>query len=196
MAKETNAKKRMSNRLFAGIWGTVLALLLIVVLVGNYFALKYTTIITRSLGHTTTKVVTTGEGEGDSDYFTSDFDSHEELVAHQKEFSKQLVAEGVVLMKNSDRVLPMESNQKITLFGIGTAKFLYGGGGSGAIDTTNVLSLKDALEAEGFEVNPEIWAMYEKSENRVGEEIPVEDYTSAVQESVKEYDDAAIVVIS
>ena len=48
MANETNAKKRMSNKAFAGIWGTVLAILLVAVLVGNYFAMKYTTIITRS----------------------------------------------------------------------------------------------------------------------------------------------------
>lgn len=196
MGKEKKAKKRMSNKAFAGIWGTVLAILLVAVLVGNYFAMKYTTIITRSLGHTTTKVVTTGESKSDSNYFTSDFDSHEELVAHQTEFSKQLVAEGVVLMKNNDRILPMDSNQKITLFGIGSAKFQYSGGGSGAIDTTNVLSLKEALEAEGFEVNPKIWSMYEKSENRVGKEIPVEEYNSEVKDSIKDYSDAAIIVIS
>ena len=196
MEKEKKAKKRMSNKAFAGIWGTVLAILLVAVLVGNYFAMKYTTIITRSLGHTTTKVVTTGESKSDSNYFTSDFDSHEELVAHQTEFSKQLVAEGVVLMKNNDRILPMDSNQKITLFGIGSAKFQYSGGGSGAIDTTNVLSLKEALEAEGFEVNPKIWSMYEKSENRVGKEIPVEEYNSEVKDSIKDYSDAAIIVIS
>ena len=95
---EKKAKKRMSNKAFAGIWGTVLAILLIVVLVGNYFAMKYTTIITRSLGHTTTKVTTTGDGSSDNEYFKSDYSSHEELVDHETEFSKQLVAEGIVLM--------------------------------------------------------------------------------------------------
>ena len=103
------AKKRMSNKAFGRLWYTILALLLIVTLVANYFAMKYTTIITRSLGHTTTKVVTTAEGSGDNQYFKSDFASHDELVAHQTEFSKQLVAEGVVLLRNAGNVLPLES---------------------------------------------------------------------------------------
>ncbi|MCD8154218.1 MAG: glycoside hydrolase family 3 C-terminal domain-containing protein [Clostridiales bacterium] len=196
MGNEKKTQKRMGNKVFAGIWGTILAILLVAVLVGNYFAMKYATIITRSLGHTTTEVVSTGEGETDSEYFKSAYDSHDDLVAYETEFSQQLEAEGVVLLKNSDDILPMESGQKITLFGIGSAKFLYSGGGSGAIDTTNVMSLKEALEAEGFEVNPEIWSMYESSENRVEQEISVDDYSSDVVDSIEEYSDAAIIVIS
>ena len=193
---EKKAKKRMSNKAFAGIWGTVLAILLIVVLVGNYFAMKYTTIITRSLGHTTTKVTTTGDGSSDNEYFKSDYSSHEELVDHETEFSKQLVAEGIVLMRNQDNVLPLESGKKISLFGIGSAKFVYSGLGSGAIDTSKTTSLKDALEAEGFQVNPDLYSVYEKSEARVGKEEDPSAYLDSVADSVKEYNDAAIVVIS
>lgn len=193
---EKKAKKRMSNKAFAGIWGTVLAILLIVVLVGNYFAMKYTTIITRSLGHTTTKVTTTGDGSSDNEYFKSDYSSHEELVDHETEFSKQLVAEGIVLMRNQDNVLPLESSKKISLFGIGSAKFVYSGLGSGAIDTSKTTSLKDALEAEGFQVNPDLYSVYEKSEARVGKEEDPSAYLDSVADSVKKYNDAAIVVIS
>lgn len=193
---EKKAKKRMSNKTFAGIWGTVLAILLIVVLVGNYFAMKYTTIITRSLGHTTTKVTTTGDGSSDNEYFKSDYSSHEELVDHETEFSKQLVAEGIVLMRNQDNVLPLERGKKISLFGSGSAKFVYSGLGSGAIDTSKTTSLKDALEAEGFQVNPDLYSVYEKSEARVGKEEDPSAYLDSVADSVKEYNDAAIVVIS
>lgn len=193
---EKKAKKRMGNKAFAGIRGTILAILLIAVLVGNYFAMKYTTIITRSLGHTTTKVTTTGEESGDNEYFKSDYTSHEELVEHETEFSKQLVAEGIVLMRNQDNVLPLESGKKISLFGIGSAKFVYSGLGSGAIDTSKTTSLKDALEAEGFQVNPDLYSVYEKSEARVGKEEDPSTYLDSVADSVKEYNDAAIVVIS
>ena len=102
----------MSNKSFARIWSIVLALLLIATLVANYFAMKYSTIITRSLGHSTSKVVASTE-PGDSEYFKSDFASHDELVAYQKEFSRQLVGEGVVLLRNDDNVLPLESGKKI-----------------------------------------------------------------------------------
>ena len=190
------AKKKMSNKAFGGIWYTILAILLIAALVANYFAMKYSTIITRSLGHTTTKVVTTAAGTGDNEYFKSDYASHDELVAHQTEFSRQLVAEGVVLMRNEDNVLPMETGKKISLFGIGSAKFLYGGLGSGAIDTSKCLSLKDAMEAEGFQVNPTLYKVYEDSKSRVGKEEDPSTYLSSVEASVKEYSDAAIIVLS
>ena len=73
-------------------------------------------------------------------------------------------------MRNQDNVLPLESGKKISLFGIGSAKFVYSGLGSGAIDTSKTTSLKDALEAEGFQVNPDLYSVYEKSEARVGKE--------------------------
>ena len=189
-------KKKMSNKALGGLWYTLLAVLLIVALVANYFAIKYSTIITRSLGHTTTKVVTTAASGGDNQYFKSDYASHDELKAAQTEFSKQLVAEGVVLMRNADNVLPLETGKKISLFGLGSAKFLYGGLGSGAIDTSKCMSLKDALEAEGFSVNPTLYKVYENSSARVGKEEDPSTYLDSVAASVAEYNDAAIIVIS
>ncbi|MBP3900566.1 MAG: hypothetical protein J6D53_03775, partial [Blautia sp.] len=169
-------KKKMSNKAFAGIWGTVLAVLLIAVLVGNYFASKYATIITRSLGHSTSKIITTGE-TGNSDYYTSDYSSHDELVAHQAEVSRQMEAEGIVLLENED-TLPLAEGSKVTLFGTCTTQFQYGGGGSGAIDTSKVMSLKEAFEAEGFSVNSAVWDMYSKAETKVGkDDISPKDYS-------------------
>ena len=187
-------KKKMSNKAFAGIWGTVLAVLLIAVLVGNYFASKYATIITRSLGHSTSKIITTGE-TGNSDYYTSDYSSHDELVAHQAEVSRQMEAEGIVLLENED-TLPLAEGSKVTLFGTCTTQFQYGGGGSGAIDTSKVMSLKEAFEAEGFSVNSAVWDMYSKAETKVGkDDISPKDYSKDVESSLEEYNDAAIVVI-
>ncbi len=192
---EAKAKKRMSNRKFAGIWGAVLAILLIAVIVANYFGMKYSAIVTRSLGHSTSKVVVTGE-TGDSEYFKSDYASHDELVAHQAEISRQMVAEGAVLMMNEGG-LPLAEGAKVTLLGTGTTQFQYGGGGSGAIDTTKTISLKDAFEAEGFSVNPTVWDAYGKAELTVGKnDINPADYSADVQSSLAEYGDAAVVVIA
>ena len=189
-------KKKMGNKLFAGIWGTVLAILLIGIIVANYFGNKYQTLITRSLGHSTSKVVTTGES-GDSEYFKSDYASHDELVAHQAEFSRQLEGEGIVLMKNENASLPLTEGAKVTLLGTGTKLFQYGGGGSGAIDETKAVKLKDAFEAEGFAVNPDVWSMYDKADLKVGKgDILPADYSDAVKASMAEYGDAAILVIA
>ena len=188
-------KKKMANKTFAAIWGTVLAVLLIATIVGNYFGNKYQTLITRSLGHKTNKVVVTGE-KGDSEYFKSDYASHEELVAHQTEFSRQLEGEGIVLMKNENS-LPLKEGAKITLLGTGTKMFQYSGGGSGAIDVSKTMKLKDAFEAEGYVVNPEVWDLYSKTDLKVGKtDIKPADYSEAVQASLADYADAAVLVIS
>ena len=188
-------KKKMGNKAFAGIWGSLLAILLIAVIVGNYFGMKYSTLITRSLGHSSSKVITTGE-TGNSDYFTSDFASHDELVAYQADVSRQVEAEGIVLMKN-DGGLPLAEGSKVTLLGAGTTQFQYGGSGSGAIDTSKIPSLKAAFEAEGFSVNGDVWSMYEKAEVKLRkEDVNPSTYSQAVKDSMADYSDAAIIVIS
>lgn len=189
-------KQKMGNKPFAAIWGSVLALVLIVVLVANFLGNKYETLITRSLGQTTTKVVAT-ETKGDNEYFKSDFATHDEMVAHQTAFSRDLEAEGIVLMKNEHDSLPLKAGARITLLGTGTKLFQYGGGGSGAIDETKVMKLKPAFEAEGFVVNPEVWSMYEKADVKLGKnDISPDTYSSAVKASMAEYNDAAVLVIS
>lgn len=192
---ENKPKKKMSNKKFTAIWGTVLTVVLIAVIVANYFGLKYKAIVTRSLGHSTSKQVVTGE-VGDSEYFKSDYASREELVAHQAEVSRQIVGEGAVLMMNEGG-LPLAEGAKITLLGTGTTQFQYGGGGSGAIDTTKVVSLKDAFEAEGFSVNPTVWDAYGKAELTVGkDDLNPADYSADVTASFADYADAAIVIIA
>ncbi|MCF0134263.1 MAG: glycoside hydrolase family 3 C-terminal domain-containing protein [Blautia sp.] len=191
-------KKKMSNKKFAGIWGTILAILLIVVLVGNFFADKYQTIITRALGHKTSMVVEKeGSEQADNVYFKSDYASKEELIAHEVELSHELEGEGIVLMKNEDNTLPMAEGLKISMFGIGSAKFVYSGSGSGAVDTSSVISLKEAFEQEGYEVNPALYSLYNDTEEyKVAKEMPNSEYTKEVYDSLKEYNDMAIVVIS
>ena len=46
-------KKKMSNKLFSGIWDAVIAVVEVVVIVANLVALSYTTIISTFLGHAT-----------------------------------------------------------------------------------------------------------------------------------------------
>ncbi|MDO4648777.1 MAG: glycoside hydrolase family 3 C-terminal domain-containing protein [Eubacteriales bacterium] len=190
---EKKKRKGLSNRVFAGIWGTVIAVVLIALMVGNYFAMTYKTIITQSLRHPTTKYINFDES-GESDYFVSDYNSEEELFEHEKEISEQIEAEGIVLMENQDQALPLISEAKVSLFSLSSVKFKYGGAGSGAIDESKVMSLKEAFEAEGYAVNPTLWDMYASSSAK--KEAAAEEYTDAVMDSFKDYNDAAIVVIS
>jgi beta-glucosidase len=195
MEKKAKATKKMSNKLFAGIWGGVLAILLVALIVANCVALQYATIITRSLGHNTVETVNV-DTSGASDYFTSDYSSQEDLLAHEVAISQQIEAEGAVLLKNDQNALPMTEGSKVTFLSLASTKFRYGGGGSGAIDETNVQSLKEAFEAEGFEVNPTVWEMYQACEERLPYEIAPSDFSQAVVDSCSSYNDAAIFVFS
>lgn len=174
----------MSNKLFAGIWGSVLAILLVALIVANCVALQYATIITRSLGHDTVETVNM-DTSGASDYFTSDYSSQEELLAHEVAISQQIEAEGAVLLKNDQNALPITEGSKVTFLSLASTKFRYGGGGSGAIDDTAVQSLKETFEAEGFEVNHTVWEMYQACEERLPYEIAPSDFSQAVVDSCR-----------
>lgn len=61
---------------------------------------------------------------------------------------------------NHDNALPLKSGAKVSCFGQGSADLLYGGTGSGQVDASKALTLKDALTTAGISVNPELWDFY------------------------------------
>lgn len=157
--KTKKPRKKMSNKLFGGIWGSLLALLMAGIITINVVLLKYSSLITRSLGHQTVATVNL-DNSGDSDYFKSAFATEADLLAHETEISRQIEAEGIVLVKNDQNALPLQKGAKISIFGQASTQFRYGGGGSGAIDETNVQSVKEAFTQEGFDVNTDYDKQY------------------------------------
>jgi len=61
--------------------------------------------------------------------------------------SKNAAKEGMVLLKNQDKVLPFEKGSKLALFGKGTFDYVKGGGGSGDVTVEYVINLYDGLKA-------------------------------------------------
>lgn len=194
--KEKSPRKKMSNKLFAGVWGSVLAILLIVIIVANVVLMQYSSLITRSLGHTTVVSVSKDGSASDNIYFKSGFDSEEALIAYETDVSQRIEAEGLVLVKNENNALPLNKGAKISVFGQASTQFRYGGGGSGAIDETNVQSVMDAFTAEGFEVNPALWKMYQNSGLKIPKEVAPDDFSAEVTASLDAYSDAAVFVFS
>lgn len=152
-------KKTMSKRKSIPIL-IVIAILVIALIVANFAALKYAPIITTFLGHKSYTVKESGDGTEDTEYFKAIFSSEEERLLADAAAGQMTAAEGFVLLKNENNTLPLASGNKVTLFGVSSADILYGGGGSGAVDTSTVPSLKSALETSGFEVNPILWDFY------------------------------------
>lgn len=126
-----------------------------------------------------------------------------------KKLCEDVVAEGIVLLKNEDNALPLNDKEnKVALFGQNSVDFVYGGSGSGAIDTSTALNLKQAFEEANFKVNNKLWDFYKsgpgssyrkKTPDTAGHgsfavnEVPQSAYTEDVIKSLD--DDVGIVVI-
>ena len=156
-------------------------------------------------------------GKDDSvKYFETGFDSVEELEAHDKEIAEQLTGEGAVLLKN-DGALPLAKGDKVSTLSHSSVGIATCGTGSADIDTSKAPTLKEALEADGLEVNPTLWDFYltgegskfprnpSKDTDATGikvrsdynvNEVPMDVYTSDVKDSFASYGDAAIVTIT
>ncbi len=69
------------------------------------------------------------------------------------ELSEKTAEEGMVLLKNENRVLPLAEGAKIALFGKGTFDYVKGGGGSGDVNTVYVRNLYDGIRELGDRVS-------------------------------------------
>lgn len=207
--KQKNAKAKGS--LLWKILSVVFVVLFAVTMIGGPIANNYASIINMVLGTESTKTI----GDPGQTYYEADFTSSEDQAASAAETCESVVANGATLLLNNNSALPLAEGAKITLFGTTSADFVYGGTGSGGMDTSNATKLKDALEADGFSVNPTMWDFYttgagssyglvtasgslnnyifENSEFLVNE-VPQNVYTDTEWNSVSDYGDAAIVV--
>lgn len=157
----------------------------------------------------------TTSGEKGEDFFKKDASSAEEQQSNAQAIVEEIAAEGSVLLMN-DGALPLSEGSKVTLLGATAADIITGGTGSGSVAVTGKTNFKTALEQSGFEVNSTMWNFYTsgagsqyKREDGSGalnnvlpdfttfsiNEVPQSAYTDAEWNSVKDYGDAAIVVL-
>ncbi len=72
--------------------------------------------------------------------------------AEHRTLSRKAAAEGMVLLKNENALLPLKNGEKLAVFGKAQADYVKGGGGSGDVTVAYVRSLYDGLsekESEG-----------------------------------------------
>lgn len=155
-------------------------------------------------------------------YFTAEFKTDEERIAAGAAVAYQMEAEGAALLMNENAALPLADGDKVSLFSISSVNPVFGGTGSGNVDASKALSLKDSLIKSGIEVNETLWNFYASEEisamyGRTGaaggqvqdsaaadlmapsggiNEVPWDVYPAEVLDSVSEYGDAAIAIFS
>ena len=203
-----STKKVMSNKSFVRLWAIILSVIFLVTLAANVLASIFYDGLTVFLqGKREYRIVETGDGEQiDSQYYKSDVANIDEAIANGKALSIDIVSEGVTLLKNDGAALPLSSGANISVFGNGAKNVIYGGGGSGSVDTSKIPNITDSLQADGgFHVNPELAAFYASRTEKRGEismwgssyqigEVPVSEFPSESDLKFNEYSDAAVVV--
>ncbi len=146
-------------------------------------------------------------------------DTPEAIAARDNgtEVAKRITDEGLVLLKNDDDLLPLASDAKINVFGYGAMDYKMGGGGSGATNLENAVSIYEGLDNAGIDYNKDLYNFYSdligevdnSSQNiwlqmagailGVEEESEPEttDYiTTDVMDQAKDYSDTAMVVLT
>ena len=137
------------------LWSVLTALtaiLTIAAIVGNMIANQYATTLNVALNASTYKIIK-GNTTEDTEYFKAGFASDEEREAYEAELCATVEAEGAALLKNDNAALPLADSAKVSLFGHGSVDLMYGGTGCGSVDTSKAPNLKEALEAQGIQVN-------------------------------------------
>jgi len=127
--------------------------------------------------------------------YTSDYDTLEDALTAATTLTGELAAEGDVLLKNKDDALPLNKSAWVSVFGV-SADALIGAAQTGSQSSSSAggETVAEALSDAGFNVNPTLEAYYANSSASIGNEDTT--FNSQVKNSVKMYNDAAIVVLS
>ena len=150
-------------------------------------------------------------------YFKGDYASQEERLAAGEALCYQVEAEGAALLRNNG-ALPLAAGTKVSTLSVNSVDLTYGGTGSGNVDASKALNLKQALEQSGFAVNPTLWDWYGSADAAAlmeavstgesgGEnallggqapilEIDPANYPADVKASINEYSGAFVITFS
>ena len=159
---------KSSKRTLKKVFLNVVAILCALVITGNIIAGECAGQINSALGLSTSKIVSTlpeGQTEEYARYFKSEFTSLADLKKAGEEKVREVEAEGIVLLKNDDAVLPLAAGSNIALVGVTVLDPVYGGTGSGAVDASGAQNFYDVLTNAGYNVvNKNLLDAYVESE--------------------------------
>ncbi len=118
------------------------------------------------------------------------------MIKDSYKFCEEAVEQGSVLFKNDNDALPLKENErKVTLLGRGSKNLFMRSGAGGAAPNNNlVVKLDAAFEANGFEINRELFNGYSNEGSMTSPGTNVERYSETKESAIKaEYGDAAII---
>lgn len=189
---------KKKNLIISVVLYAVFAIVLAVLIAATAVTSIYFDLVTAYFGQKSSVIVDENGNAIDIDYYKSDYKTLKDLQNYEAQLAETIQSEGSVLLRNENGALPLKKNAKITLLGAGSSSsnFLYGGGGSGAIDTKYSPNLKTAFENAGYTVNPALWTFYNSGSGKSASEVDQSKYSATETNSFASYNDAAVIVIS
>ncbi|WP_461205875.1 glycoside hydrolase family 3 protein [Clostridium sp. DL1XJH146] len=120
-----------------------------------------------------------------------------------RDLSKTAAKEGIVLLKNTENVLPLSKGTKVALFGKANFDYVKGGGGSGDVTTPYTINLCDGMKSLKSHVSvfEELTEFYRKNvlQQYANGRVPGMTAEPSVPEDLllkaKAYTDTAIITI-
>ena len=87
----------------------------------------------------------------------------DETAKKSKDVNIKIAEEGTVLLKNEEETLPLNSDvTKLNVFGWASTSPVYGGTGSGSVDTSTSIDILTGLTDAGYELNKELTDFYKE----------------------------------
>lgn len=74
-----------------------------------------------------------------------------------RSIARKAAAEGMVLLKNENHLLPLKKGEKVALYGAGVSRTIKGGTGSGDVNERESISIYQGMKNAGFEITNESW---------------------------------------
>ncbi|MDH8679867.1 glycoside hydrolase family 3 C-terminal domain-containing protein [Fusibacter bizertensis] len=167
--------KRSKSRFWTGL-SSFFALFLCLSIIGTNLAFDYASTINGALKIQTSKIVNIeGEAE-DTIYYKSEYgeingENLKKLIEDTHEQGVLEAEEGMVLLRNEDYALPLDSSEvNVTLFGHAVVQPLYRNksAGSNAYETEDGVDLYEALSKAGFKINDQLFSAYKESSTKRG----------------------------
>ncbi len=100
-----------------------------------------------------------------------------DLGAHAK-VTRQAATDGMVLLKNVQKSLPLDSKARVALFGTASYDLLVGGSGSGNVNRKYKVSLDEGLKNAGVELEDNLTKVYKDYTSAERAKMPTENFWS------------------
>lgn len=94
------------------------------------------------------------------------------------QISRQVAAEGMVLLKNDGLTLPLSKDTSIGLFGNAQIETIKGGTGSGDVNSEHIVSIATGLQAAGFKLHEVLLNNYSAYISQLREKEQYKPYVS------------------